>query len=238
MQVDAADARFLTTTVGRLPADDQTDRPLTLELNGAVVVRARKDEQSPMMELLLSRSQRVGDQLRLQTNRTFLARALEMGFNEVCFVDAESPCVCQDATRTYVWMLLENKGALEPSAEALRIDSLSVPSNGVTKPGRSEIAVMTPTNAATTAVTPVNRVAEHLPSRSAARTNVIVDVAPVVSASPSTDVIEQALELRNQLRTVVQGLTELVSQIRQQRKHTRLMKSTLQSLKQLQLLDA
>ncbi len=238
MQVDAADARFLTTTVGRLPADDQTDRPLTLDLNGSVVVRARKDEQSPMMELLLSRSQRVGAQLRLQTNRTYLARALELGFTEVGFVDAESPCVCQDTTRTYVWMLLENKGALEPSSEALRIDSLSVPSTGATNPARNGVASPTPTSAITTTVIPVNRVAGHLSPRTAPKTNVIADVVPVMSAPRSTDVIEQALELRNQLRSVVQGLTELVTQIRQQRKQTRLMKSTLQSLKQLQLLEA
>lgn len=238
MQVDAADARFLTDTVRRLPADDLTDRPLTLDLNGSVMVRARKDEQSPMMELLLSRSHRVGDQLRLQTNRAYLVRALELGFTEVGFVDAESPCVCRDATRTYVWMLLENNGALEPSAEALQIDSMSVPSPVATNPARNGVPAATPTNAITTTVTPVNRVTGHLVPRRATKTSVKADVVPVSSASRSTDVIEQALELRNQLRMIVQGLTELVTQIRHQRKQTRLMKSTLQSLKQLQLLEA
>ncbi len=237
MQVDAADARFLTDTLGRLPADDQTDRPLTLDLNGAVMVRARS-EKSPLMELLLSRSQRVGAQLRLQTNRAYLARALELGFTEIGFVNAESPCACQDATRTYVWMLLENKGALEPSTEALRIDSLSVSSTGATNPARSGVASPTRTNAITTTVTPVNRVTGHLAPRTDPKTSVKTHVVAVSSAPQPTDVIEQALELRNQLRSVVQGLTELVGQIRHQRKKTRLMKSTLQSLKQLQLLDA
>ena len=247
MQVDPADARFLTTTVERLPADDQTDRPLTLELNGAVVVRARKDEQSPMMELLLSRSRRVGEQLRLQTNRTYLARALELGFTEVGFVDAQSPCVCRDATRTYVWMLLENKGALEPSTEAMQIDSLSVPSNGtaigrvagdgLAKAPRIGVTTANPVNSASNPARPVNRIVGQLESRAAAKTNRAGDVVPVPSA-PQVDVIERTLELRNQLRTIVQGLGELVTQIRQQRKQTRLMKSTLQSLKQLQLLEA
>lgn len=237
MQVDAADARFLMTSVERLPADDQTDRPLTLELNGAVVVRARKDQHSPMMELLLSRSRRVGEQLRLQTNRTYLARALALGFAEVGFVDAKSPCVCQDATRTYVWMLLENKGALEPSPEALQVDSLSAPSTATTHSLRSRVAASAPANVMTTTAAPINRVAGHLSPRTAPTANVKADVVPASSA-PQTNVIEQALELRNQLRTVVQGLNELVTQIRQQRKQTRLMKTTLQSLKQLQLLDA
>ena len=239
MQVDAADAKFLTDTLGRLPADDQTDRPLTLDLNGAVMVRARKDEQSPLMELLLSRSQRVGAQLRLQTNRAYLARALQLGFTEIRFVDAESPCVCQDATRTYVWMLLENKGAIASSPEAMRIDSLSVPSIGVANPARNGVASPTRMDQAdTTTVTPINRITGHLVPRTDPKNSVKTQVVPVSSAPQPTDVIEQALELRNQLRNVVQGLTELVGQIRHQRKQTRLMKSTLQSLKQLQLLEA
>lgn len=247
MQVDPADARFLTATVGRLPADDQTDRPLTVELNGAIVIRAQKDKQSQMMELLLSRSQRVGPQLRLQTNRAYLTRSLELGFTEVGFVDAESPCVCRDASRTYVWMLLENKGALESNPEALCIDSMSVPANGVAK-GRGTTRVLakaaetevaaTSTSVAPTVVAPVNRIMEHLPPTTTPKNDVNEGVVANPATSASADVIEQALELRNQLRVIVQGLTELVGQIRQQRKQSRLMKSTLQSLKQLQLLEA
>ena len=242
MRVDAADAKFLTDTVNRLPADDQIGRPVTLELNGEVILRARKDEQSPMTELVLTRSQRIGNQLRLQTDRGFLARAFNLGFTEIGFVDAKSPCVCRDANRTYLWMLLEPEDALESCETAQRIESWSALGDRASnEPAHNTKAARTARNGAATpvpTVVPVNRVAEHLPPLAAAGSSVKINVAPVVSASPSTDVIEQALELRNQLRTVVQGLTELVAQIRQQRKHTRLMKSTLQSLKQLQLLDA
>jgi hypothetical protein len=240
MRVDAADAKFLADTVNRLPADDQVDRPVTLELNGEVVLRARKDAQSPMTELVLTRSQRLGNQLRLQTNRGFLARALNLGFTEIGFVDDKSPCVCRDANRTYVWMLLENTGALELSATAQRIESWSVLGNGASnEPANTAKPTRTARNGAATPVTtvvPVNRVAEHLPTRAAATTSVKTDVLSL--PTQSTDVIEHALALREQLRTVVQGLTELVTQIRHQRKQTQLMKSTLQSLKQLQLLDA
>ena len=45
-------------------------------------------------------SHRVGDQLRVLTNREYLARALNLGFHEIGFVDSKSPCVCQDSTRT------------------------------------------------------------------------------------------------------------------------------------------
>jgi hypothetical protein len=248
MQVDAADAKFLADTVNRLPADDLTDRPITVELNGEVAVRARKDEQSPLTELILSRSRRVGDQMRVHTNRQFLSRALELGFSEIGFVDNKSPCVCQDATRTYVWMVLEPDEAIATSAAAQRIESWSVLGNGTTHDrstigknttaAKSEVASPTSTVIAAPVSTPVNRVSGRLSQRTNSVSTSRDELIPSTESPQSTDVIEQALALRNQLRTIVQGLTDVVTQIRQQRKQTRLMKSTLQSLKQLQLLDA
>ena len=139
-------------------------------------------------------------------------------------------------------MLLENNGALELSTEAIQINSLSAPSNstaigqaagdGLAKAPQIGGTSATPPNAASNCVMPANRVAGHLPSQVAAKANGKGDVVLESSAS-QTDVIEQALELRNQLRTVLQGLNEVVTQIRQQRKKPRLMKSTLQSLKRL-----
>ena len=248
MQIDATDAKFLTDTVNRMPADDLTDRPLTVDLNGSVAVRARNDEQSPMTELILSRSQRIGNQLRLRTNRAFFVRALQLGFMEIGFLDAQSPCICQDATRTYVWMLLENKGALEPNANALRIDSMSITSNGavngrgtnggIARIARSEALTTTSmSNIVPTVTPPVNRVSQHLPHHEVATSSGTNESSLSPALPRSTDVIEQALELRNQLRMLMKGLTELVAQIRHQKKQTRLMKSTLQSLQQLQLLE-
>jgi hypothetical protein len=251
LEVDPADARFLSETVGRLPADDALDRPLTIELNGSVVVRARKDGVSPMTELLLSRSRRVGEQLRFQTNRRYLARALELGFTEIGFVDAKSPCVCRDDTRTYVWMLLEQTGALESSPEALRIDSSSLPLNGVPtgrgtnvrEGGMTKVSVtqVPEPNSATltcSASPGVNRLSALLekPKVADERVTHVEPLTTVVQSPP--DLIEQTTALRDQLRSVVQGLTEVVLQMRQQRKQSRLMKPTLQSLKQLHLLDA
>jgi len=238
MRVDATDAKFLADTVNRLPADDQIDRPVTLELNGEVVLRARKDGQSPMTELVLTRSQRIGNQLRLQTNRGFLARALSLGFTEIGFVDDKSPCVCRDETRTFVWMLLEPQDAIQPSETAQRIESTSVLGSKPTaeRNDNTRATKTAPDVVATTAASlvPVNRVAELLPQKTATRSN----AKPECVIDSSADVIEHALGLRDQLRSVALGLNELVSQIRQQRKQTRLVKSTLESLKQLHLLDA
>lgn len=237
MQMDEADAQFLADTLVRLPADDQTDRPLTLDLNGSVMIRARKDAQSPMMELLLSRSRRIGVQLRLQTNRTYLARAVELGFKEVGFANAESPCVCQDATRTYVWMLLENKGALEPSTEALRIDSVTNSPIGTEVSAKSRGPSSRAKVVATTVV-PANRLAGHLTrQKDTSFSEPFLDALTSLVPLP-VELVEQAQKIRDQLRNSVQGLNDLISLVRQQRRQARLMKSTVKSLKQLQLLEA
>ena len=110
--------------------------------------------------------------------------------------------------------------------------------SGVVSTARSgALTTISTSNFAPAVTPPVNRVSQHLPHHEFATSSGKNEstLSPVLSQS--TDLIEQALELRNQLRLITQGLTELVAQIRHQKKQTRLMKSTLQSLQQLQLLE-
>lgn len=65
---------------------------------------------------------------------------------------------------------------------------------------------------------------------------------PATSHSPpapnSKDLISQAELVRDSLRTTLLNVTTLITVARQQRRQSRLMKTTLASLKQLQQLDA
>ena len=244
MQLDPADIEFVSDRIERLPADEDPERPVTIDLNGSVAIRAQQDAESPMTELVLSRSRRTGPELRFQTNREFLVRALDLGFTEIGFVNAESPCVCTDGRRTFLWQPLDSQSALAAVAGVQRIESLSVTSPAAAGTTRKPVRP-TPTPTPATATT-VNRVTDHLsqPTRTgvAARTTRVaqVDAAGGVSQPEpnQADVITQALALRDQLRLVTQGLTDLAVKIRHQRKQSRLMKSTLQSLQQLKLLEA
>lgn len=240
MQLDADDAEFLSERIERLPADDTPERPVTVDLNGSVAIRARQDGTSPLTELVLSRSRRIGPELRVRTNREFLARALDLGFTEFGFMSTEAPCVCTDATRTYVWQMLDPQSALAPSEETHRIASPAASTS--TRPSLSDRRTTTHSQPPSTkeqrmptshgSSGPVNR----LPPSSGAAT------IPVTSSSTpapaSNDLISQAELVRDSLRTALLNVTTLISVARQQRRQSRLMKTTLASLKQLQQLEA
>ena len=240
MQLDTDDAEFLSERIERLPADDTPERPVTVDLNGSVAIRARQDDTSPLTEMVLSRSRRIGPELRVQTNREFLARALDLGFTEFGFMNTEAPCVCTDATRTYVWQMLDPKSALQPSDDVRRIASpaASTSARNVLSERRTTTRSQTsstkeqrmpPSNGS---AVPVNR----LPSASSAATNSVTTSPSAVPAS--NDLIAQAELVRDSLRTTLVNVTTLISVARQQRRQSRLMKTTLASLKQWQQLEA
>ena len=79
---------------------------------------------------------------------------------------------------------------------------------------------------------PVNR----LPPSSGAATS--PGTAPSSPAPASNDLIVQAERLRDTLRTALQDVTTVISAARSQRRQSRLMKSTLATIKTLQQLEA
>ena len=69
----------MLSNVKRLPTSDDFNEPVTLDLNGEVVVRAKGDDKQPVTELALVNSTRSGDVIRMNTNRSLFARALALG---------------------------------------------------------------------------------------------------------------------------------------------------------------
>ena len=112
MHIAEEDVDFLVNTVPRLPCDDSSHKPLTVDLNGHVALLARAADTSPVTRAVLSNGQRDGDELRWHTNRDYLLRAVQLGFREIELFGNEAPAVCRDAHRVYVWSLL-------PAADAL-----------------------------------------------------------------------------------------------------------------------
>ena len=118
----SSDAGFLGETLPRLPCDDEDNRPVTLDLNGSVAVRARAADQPRPTEIVLAGSEWSGKPIRLNTNRKFLGRAMKLGFRELCIFGDKTPVACFDDTRRYVWAPLEPDGAIKPADDAIRID--------------------------------------------------------------------------------------------------------------------
>ncbi|AMV18407.1 DNA polymerase III subunit beta [Planctomyces sp. SH-PL14] len=112
MSVETGDARFVLERLDKLPCSDTLHEPVTVELNGSVAIRSRQEESAAAVELVLSRTQRNGNECRLQMDRRYLGRALKLGLREVGFTAGGGPCVARDAQRDYVWMGLGQENTI------------------------------------------------------------------------------------------------------------------------------
>ena len=131
LRVDPEDARFLESSLARLPGGDEINSPVTLDLNGKVAVRANApDQPQQVTELVLSRSSYTGSPVCIATNRVFLDRALRLGFTEIGFVGVESPFVCRDPVTVYAVQPLSSGSSPDPSVNLIRIESNAVTGGG------------------------------------------------------------------------------------------------------------
>ena len=124
LRLDAEDARFLESALGRLPGAGEINAPVTIEVNGKVAVRATSaDRPDQVTELVLARSGYTGSQVCVCTNRVLLERALRLGFTEIGFTGVESPFVCRTEGRVYAVQPLGGGSAPSADAEVIRIES-------------------------------------------------------------------------------------------------------------------
>ena len=219
------DAVFLVEALPRLPGDEDEHSPVTLDLNGQVAVRARGAGQEHATEVVLSRSSCSGPTVRLVGNRRHLARAVQLGLTEFKVVNADTAVVCQDSRRTYLWMTLDKKGAVPASADAVRIASNQEP-----KPARQP-AQERRRPAMSTPATNGNRNGHGTPRRDQDND----DATPANGGAGN--LMEEAEALKDLLRDAYGRMTRLLAALKRQRQQTKLLRSTLSSLRQLQAID-
>jgi hypothetical protein len=212
------DGDFLARVVKQLPANDEQHSPVTVDLNGSIAVRARTDGSSTPTELVLTRSSRTGDPVRFCTNRKLLARAMQLGFDGLHVFGPDSPVLCVQGDRKYVWMLLGKDGVIQPSKQAIRIESAATP-----EPTTKTSAITTSTRNPTP-MKPAN------PGRSA-------EPAKVTQTDNSISLIDRAESLRESLQTALADTRNLITTLKQQQKTSRSVQSALKSLRQLEALE-
>ena len=88
--------------------------------------RNRPEGAPPLRRWSLLHSRRQGEELKVSSNREYVRRAIQLGFRELHFRDAEAPAFCRDDNRTYFWAVLGKEAVLKPDASATRIESPSV----------------------------------------------------------------------------------------------------------------
>jgi hypothetical protein len=225
LQIGDADAIFLQESIPSLPGADETNHGVTLDLNGKVLVRAKAANASQGMELLLSSSRLSGDACSVAINRKYLARATRLGLRRVCLSKSGGNLQAYDDRRQYIWAVLEKQAIIPASEDCVRIESPVVASVQKRKP-RCAVALATSSAVAT------EEIVESV--KSAPTEFAATPVATTPSNSESSSPIEQAIAFRTGLRNLLNQSSALIQALKQQRKQSRIVRSTLASLKGLQ----
>jgi hypothetical protein len=220
LQLDPEDAAFLAQALDRLPGGDAVNAPVTVDLNGRAAVRARGEEEQPT-ELILARSGYTGAPVRLSTNREYLGRALALGLGAIRIAGADQPLVARDGRRTFAWQPLNRESAIEPTEDAVLIES--------GRPPTSRTDPMTPRTA--------------MPDRVHRNGHPIENPSPSDgTSSPGTspglvDLIREVEALHATLAQARSQAAKLIAGLRSQRKRNRQLNETIRSLRQLGLAE-
>ncbi len=218
LELSAHDATFLADVIQRLPSDDLQHSPVTLDLNGKVLIRSRDAEQPRPTEVELTSSRLNGEPVVFNTDRRYVERAMRLGFREAFIYGPNSPVLCRDDRRRFLWALLDAKSAILRSEDAIRIESSSASVSKSPSPKPSEPTMSVQNQPSVTTTEPVKQVHR------------IKQPRPVTSGGP----IEQAIALRDALRNTTSVAHQLVRALKQRQRQSRIVESTLASLKQLQ----
>ena len=241
LSLSAEDRAFLLDVVPRLPVETDQEGRITLDLNGQVALLAKGDGASSTTAVVLRNSRRIGDELRLNTDRQFVVRAAQLGFQEIEFHDPESPVVCRDEHRIYLWCALKEMPALVAGPDTVPIESplTSItshrPARHLPPPRRSRTATER-----TRSSMPHNRIAATLSG-----------TTPTDSATPQPAhrngdqdthvgmnvVLQQAESTKTSLRDAFSQINRLIGSLKRHRRQSKLVQTTLASLKTLQNLD-
>ena len=123
LELSLGDARFLQTSLSRMPCDDAAHKPVTLDLNGRVLVRSRDLASACPVEVDLRSSKLEGEAIVLSSDRRYLEHALRLGFHKVHFYGPSSPALAADERRQFLWAVLDKGSAIPRHDAAQRIDS-------------------------------------------------------------------------------------------------------------------
>lgn len=209
-EIPRADREFLARNLPKMPGEQEYNWPVTVDLNGKVVLRSRQPGQAGVTELVLSRAARSGEPVRFHTNRRYLLRAAELGFDHVHVVSPKAPVLCQDEHRKYLWALLDPESAIAPADETIRIES-PVADGAPSQPPATRRRTSQRSSAGKRAMPPCQLHAEH---------------SGTADQAAAARAIDQAVALRDALRKAAANMAELIRTIRRDKRLARQFKTT------------
>jgi hypothetical protein len=225
LALDPDDAVFLLATLGRMPGADKPNSPVTVDLNGRVAVRARGP--GGVTELVLARSGYAGPPKLVQVNRSFLGRALQLGFHVLAVAGGSDPVVCRDGDRVFAWQPLSADSAIGPAEDVTRIESVAAGASPTRRvPATNERSPMSS-----------NGNGHPDPKPAASHHDRGVALPESVGMPGLSALIAEAEALHAALGDARTRAGRLAVALRRYRRHERLVSGALASLKSLKLQD-
>lgn len=229
LRIDPDDALLLLKNVPALPGQDEDRSPITLDLHTPPRIRVRGPAEDRAIELVLARSEVVGQPHLVCLDRTYLLRALDLGFRELEVCQPDQPLVCREAQRLYEWLPLAPRGVVPPLPDTLQEPSAADLVPAVLPPTTQRMPTMsTPPNGHPAPPPPPGPTAPPGESRPDTGNG----HGPPVS-------LETLLAEADQIRALVQEagarMSRLGSGLKQLRRHNRVFEQAVASLRQLQL---
>jgi hypothetical protein len=228
-RIAPTDADFLLLALEELPTDESLGYPVTIDLNGHVALRGKALGDSQPTELVLRNSDTHGEPRSFSTDRRYLSRALKLGLRDLCFFGETAAIQAQADRRSFIWMPLAKETAIRPSPNATRIESRAADATAATTPLTRAKKTRTKSHSSPSPTQPAE--AQATDETTAKRRRVRRDPQSASGLSP----IEQAKALRASLRETLGKTNELIRTLKRQEKQSRVVASTLASLKQLQM---
>jgi hypothetical protein len=222
-QVDPIDAAFLADTLPRLPGAKDVDAPVTVDLNGQVLIRARGSDQANTTELVLARST-ADKPVRFVVNRHFLLRALALGFPELDIINPDSALQCSDQHRRFVFMPIQKGAAVPASNKATRISSILKTQPVPDSHEASERSDAEMKNAPTSATNGTSGGTQR------------EDAPPTNGEAHGgySALIAEAEAVKNDLRSIFARVNQLIITIKRHRKQAQGVQAMLTNLRQLE----
>jgi hypothetical protein len=212
IQIDSKDADFLVKSMKQLPGNNDRNSPVTVDANGSVAVRSKSEDAPHPVELLLANSTRSGQAHCFNTDRTFLRRALDLGFRELHVFAPDQPILCTDDRRKYVWAVLTPDDAVKPSEDTVQISSVCDAASGTSNP-----------------IQPQQETSVSKSTQTSSNTN-----NQSTTPSSTEELIGQAEQLKVSLRETLSKTSDLIVGLKRHRKEAKIVRTTLDSLRQLQ----
>jgi len=210
LNVHPTDAVFILDRLDKLPGGKEHESPVLLILEDRIQIRAYDKPQKCGLALELTYSTCTERNIRLAMNRLFLKNALQFGCLRIGITPNDTaPVLCTGEENTFVFMPLSDTS--EPDIEAER---MTVVASTATTPATTANAAPVPVKRRRRKVAPVKRSMEQ-PSKAA--------------------LLSQAEEVRQLLRTSLIQVNTLIKEVKAQRSKDKLLHSTMESLRKLNL---